>query len=72
MRLIREYDILRALQYLYYVENVSVVSDYDFDMMEKAYEESTGQELPVGADLASDYTEAQRILALYLEKAYLL
>lgn len=67
--MIPDRDILRALQLCYYVDSLSLVSDYDFDMMEKAYEEESGEELPVGSDSQEDYTEAERALALYLQFA---
>lgn len=64
-----ERDILRALQFCYYVENESLVSDYHFDMMEKAYELESGRELPVGSTIAREYSERERALALYLQIA---
>jgi len=62
-----DYDILRALQLSYYVGNISLVSDYDYDMMEKEYRAKTGKEMEIGADDPFDYTPAQRALALYLQ-----
>lgn len=60
-------DILRALQICYYVNNLSLISDYHFDMMEQLYEKETGESLPVGSESLDSYTEAQRALALYLQ-----
>lgn len=62
-----ERDVLRALQLSYYVDNISLMSDYDFDMVEAEYTKQSGQALPVGSDLIDSYTEAQRALALYLQ-----
>ena len=61
-------DLLRALQYLYYVDSAPIVSDHRFDMLEKAYEERTGKALPVGSDLVSSYDDAERYLASYLKR----
>lgn len=62
-----ERDVLRALQLSYYVDSISIIGDYDFDEMELAYKEETGQALPVGSDNLNDYSPAERALALYLQ-----
>jgi hypothetical protein len=61
-----EFDMLRAMQYLYYVKAISMVSDKEFDVWEKQYVADTGNELPVGSDREDSYPPAVRALALYL------
>jgi len=58
-------DTLRALQCCYYVFKKTVISDSDFDALEKEWEEATGKELPIGSDNKGDYTETEYALALY-------
>lgn len=64
-----EHDLLRALQLSYYVDSISLVEDPHFDAMERAWELTSGRELPVGSDSLKDYTPAERALALYLQFA---
>jgi len=61
-----ERDMLRALQYLYYVRATSLVEDVVFDEWQRQWEVDNFQKLPVGSDKAEDYTPAERALALYL------
>ncbi len=60
-------DIIRAYQYLYYVEALSLISDYEYDRLQAEYEEETGDEIPVGSDRASDYTVIERATAVLLK-----
>ena len=57
-----EYDVLRGLQYCYYVKKVSIVNDDQFDKLEKKF----NVELPVGSDNADDYSPAERAMGMYL------
>lgn len=61
-------DLLRALQFLYYVDAESAVPDHHFDQLERAYETRTDEELPVGSDSVSSYTDAERYLAQYIRR----
>jgi NAD-dependent DNA ligase len=58
-------DILRALQACYYVLHISIVTDTEFDELEKEYEEATDKRLPVGSDQKDTYTDTEWSLALY-------
>jgi hypothetical protein len=59
-------DMIRALQCAYYCHHRNIVSDEEYDQMEKDYEMINGANtIPVGSDNPRDYTEAQRALALY-------
>ena len=40
-----QYDVLRALQFSYYVVGVPQVSDEQYDQMQRAYEEAAGSVL---------------------------
>lgn len=62
-----EHDLLRALQYTYYTMGVSLVSDQQYDTMQRAYEDQYETSFPVGSDSARDYTRAEEHLAYYLE-----
>ncbi len=46
-----------------------MITDYEYDMMEKDYVEKTGNEIPVGSDQMETYNKAQRVLAMYLQYA---
>lgn len=61
-----EYDLLRALQYLYYVDADSPISDQFYDEMQKAYEDRYETTFPVGSDSSRDYSDAERHLAHYI------
>lgn len=63
-----QHDLLRALQCAYYAYGLSLVDDYTFDMMEQAYEDATGLELPIGSDSAESYPKAIRYLMTYLQE----
>ena len=54
--------VMKAHQYLYYVANRPVMSDYDYDMFCKA----NGLEGGGGSDRAIDYTQEEIALALHL------
>lgn len=56
------YDQCAAHCYLYYVENRPVLSDYDYDILERQLE-ATGVRPPVHSDLRDSYTDAQIELA---------
>lgn len=57
-------DMLRALQCAYYCHTISIVTDQVYDEMEKSYRLVNGDP-PIGSDLTTDYTPAQRALCLY-------
>ena len=61
-----EHDLLRALQYLYYVQVDSPLSDYQFDVLQKAYEAKYETSLEVGSDKEEDYTIGEQYLACYI------
>lgn len=64
-----ERDLLRAYQICYYVDNRSLITDYEYDMAERAFKKKTGEEIPVGSDVIEEYTPAQQTLAMYLQYA---
>lgn len=49
--------LVAAYRYLYYVSNLSLISDYEYDMMEKALPEDSLIRLTVGSDFDGDYPE---------------
>lgn len=57
-------DILMAARYSYYVLHRPFLEDQHYDNLEAEYCLVHG-ELPVGSSKKSDYTEAQRSLAMY-------
>lgn len=62
-------DVLRAYQLAYYVHADPLISDYDFDMLERAYQTANETCLPVGSDFLGDYTKAEQALERYLRLA---
>jgi hypothetical protein len=56
--------MVMACRYAYYVLTKSILTDYEYDALEKDYTMVNGP-LPVGSSNKADYTEAQRALALY-------
>lgn len=64
-------DLVRAYQYLYYVNAMSLISDPEYDRLQKDYEAETGDVIPVGSDRILDYTKAEQTLAVYLRASYL-
>ena len=62
-------ELIRAYQYLYYVEAISLISDQHYDQLQAAYEMETGDVIPVGSDSASHYTDEEKALAIRLKKA---
>lgn len=61
----RDYDLLRACQFLYYVEASSILSDFEFDHLEKEVA-AQGMKLPVGSDNSDAYDPAIRALGCHL------
>lgn len=60
-----ELDLIMAARYAYYVQKTPFMSDKDYDETEAEYRMIYGDDLPVGSEKPSDYTPAQRALALY-------
>lgn len=58
-------DTLRALQCCYYVFHQPLLTDPEFDHLQKEWEAETGKRLPIGSDNKKDYTEPEYALALY-------
>lgn len=59
--------LVMAHRYLYYVECQPVISDYEYDMIEKQAREVLSYTSPVhkvGSSLPSSYTEEQKRFAL--------
>lgn len=69
---IRDYDYIRACQYAYYCLSISLVTDYEYDMIVKEYERETGNEVPMGSDNRESYNDYQWYLAHYFIKRRLL
>jgi len=61
-----ERDLIRALQFCYYVHALSIVDDKEYDRLQKEYEERTNDEIPIGSDLSHDYNSHEQRLAFYL------
>jgi NAD-dependent DNA ligase len=62
-------DILMAHRYLYYVLGDTVISDYQYDMLERQAREYLPMDHPlqgIGSSLASSYTDAQVCLAMQM------
>lgn len=57
-------DMVMACRYAYYVLHKPILTDVDYDRLEKDYT-MVNDRLPVGSERKEDYTEAQRSLALY-------
>ncbi len=60
------YDFFLTARYLYYCENCTIMSDQEYDHLEKEYEIELGQ-LPVGSDNKEDYPPHIRALGLYFK-----
>jgi NAD-dependent DNA ligase len=56
--------LMRAHQYLYYVKNLPVITDREFDRFCSQH----GLEGIAGSDRESDYTEEERALAQALQE----
>lgn len=58
-----EETLVAAYRYLYYVSSLSLIGDYEYDMMEKALPEDSLIRLTVGSDFDGDYPEEAIALA---------
>jgi NAD-dependent DNA ligase len=56
MNLTPEEMLVQAHRYLYYVLGVPIISDYDYDMLERKLPSDSSVRQSVGSDRASDYT----------------
>lgn len=57
---------IMAHRYLYYVKNQPVISDYEYDMLEKEAIKNVGSDSPIkspGSDLESSYSNEVKALA---------
>ncbi len=64
-------DLIMVHRYLYYVECCPVISDYEYDIMQRQADIFCDPDSPVhkvGSDLSSSYTEHQKKLAQLLRK----
>ena len=59
-------DILMALRWAYYVKGMSLVTDYEYDKLEKEFIAQGGPPLPVGSSNPEDYPPGIRALGVYL------
>ena len=59
---------IQALRYLYYCKNISLISDYDYDMLERNAKKLPGGEVlnVVSSDLEISYSKDAIDLALNL------
>lgn len=62
-------ELLLAYRYLYYVHGISMISDHDYDRLEKIARENADMDSPLhlpGSDLPDSYRDSTRALATYL------
>lgn len=64
-------DVVMAHRYLYYVEMRPIISDRDYDRLEREALEQIGPDHPLrkpGSEMSSSYTEEQKALARRLRR----
>jgi NAD-dependent DNA ligase len=62
-----------AHRYLYYVQSCSIISDFDYDALEKTARELLPPDSPVqspGSDLADSYSPSVKLHADYLYRQH--
>lgn len=62
-------DLIMVHRFLYYVENSPVISDYEYDILQRQADIFCDKDSPihkVGSDLPSSYTDNQKQLAYNL------
>ena len=62
----RDEKLVAAHRYLYYVLNCPVISDYEYDVMERALPEDSIVRLTVGSEAEEDYAEDIKALTQQL------